>query len=1018
MSQCRTLELTLLLVMLVSVTFVPAAASTPVLNGTEPPLPTGQDVGATLGGRPMYSPLRLLSSTAAGITLELDVPWEGLSLDAVTAGEKDYVRLMMPGWSATTLAGAPELPLQSAAIGVPFGVGVAISVEPGVAHTMRLSAPVIPAPTQTVTWPAEAGLLGVAGYGREPAALPQPSLALEPDLSIYGTAAAYPGVLAQVTGDGVLRQQRVVGIAAYPVQYNPNAGQITVYENLRIEIKFDGPIDSGQPAAPESASYESVLRQELLNHEAARQWRQRILPTFPLQAEGIEGGPLPWSPPSPGWRVKVREDGFYRLTPAELQAAGLPVSTLDPRTFQLYHLGAEVAIEVAGEADGHFDSGDWLVFYGQAIDDKYTRDNVYWLTYGARPGLRMGTRDGTPGVAEIPIYYGAQLRMEQSGFYIPIMPGDENLERWVWDYVYAPSRPSWSHTFSLPAPYAGSYSAMLKITMLGYLQNSVNPDHHTQVYLNGVLLEDATWDGISWHVSEISVPQSLLVAGDNTISVVCPNDTGVGVDVVYVDSVELLYGNTFLAVDDELSFGYEATGTWKLRADGFSASPVAVYDVTAPEAVVRIGGVSVTASAFGYAAQFQDVVAAPTAYWALAPTAYRSAQSIEVDTASNLGSSLNGADYILITHRDFWNPVAALRDFRASQGLRALRVDVKDVYDEFGYGIEGAAPIRDFLAYAYRNWQAPAPSFVVLVGDGNYDPKDHLSYGRTSYMPPYLAPVDPWMGETAADNRYVTVVGGDNLPDMMAGRLAVNTSTEASAMVSKIVAYEQSPVAGDWKQRILAVADNADQVGDFAQTSENLLASYLVQPYQAERVYYGVTHTTPDQARTAIQDGINAGKLLVNFVGHADQISWAAERMFKTDDVPLLQNGGKLPVMLPMTCWDGYYIYPYPPDRALDALAEVVTRADGRGAVASWSPTGLGVATGHDSLNRGFFQAVFLDNLRELGQATHAGKLRLWSSGSNRDLLDTYLLFGDPATSLPLPPLPHLHVFLPMVLKP
>ena len=29
-------------------------------------------------------------------------------------------------------------------------------------------------------------------------------------------------------------------------------------------------------------------------------------------------------------------------------------------------------------------------------------------------------------------------------------------------------------------------------------------------------------------------------------------------------------------------------------------------------------------------------------------------------------------------------------------------------------------------------------------------------------------------------------------------------------------------------------------------------------------------------------------------------------------DVPLLQNGGKLPVMLAMTCRDGYYTSPIP----------------------------------------------------------------------------------------------------------
>ena len=41
---------------------------------------------------------------------------------------------------------------------------------------------------------------------------------------------------------------------------------------------------------------------------------------------------------------------------------------------------------------------------------------------------------------------------------------------------------------------------------------------------------------------------------------------------------------------------------------------------------------------------------------------------------------------------------------------------------------------------------------------------------------------------------------------------------------------------------------------------------------------------------------------------------------------------------------------------------------------------------------------------RTLGEAIEAAKLDLWATGANLDLLDTYLLFGDPATRLPLAP--------------
>jgi uncharacterized repeat protein (TIGR01451 family) len=78
-----------------------------------------------------------------------------------------------------------------------------------------------------------------------------------------------------------------------------------------------------------------------------------------------------------------------------------------------------------------------------------------------------------------------------------------------------------------------------------------------------------------------------------------------------------------------------------------------------------------------------------------------------------------------------------------------------------------------------------------------------------------------------------------------------------------------------------------------------------------------------------------------------------------------------------------------------------MVRAMGKGAIASWSPTGLGVATGHDYLNRGLYEAIFQDYVAELGLATTQAKMYLYSNtGAFRELIETYALLGDPATHL------------------
>ena len=61
---------------------------------------------------------------------------------------------------------------------------------------------------------------------------------------------------------------------------------------------------------------------------------------------------------------------------------------------------------------------------------------------------------------------------------------------------------------------------------------------------------------------------------------------------------------------------------------------------------------------------------------------------------------------------------------------------------------------------------AAAPQYVLLVGDGHYDFTGVSGTTLLNLIPPYLLDIDPWMGETAADNRFVSVdpLGPERLP--------------------------------------------------------------------------------------------------------------------------------------------------------------------------------------------------------------------------------------------------------------
>lgn len=889
-------------------------------------------------------------------------------------------RVTVDGCPPAGAPGEPELPRCTAVLGVPPDATLALRIVE-----------------------AESVSLGT-GY-RLP---PLPDLAIEPDLlaeltgaiptvrerhvegPAYARDGLFPAQPAALGEAAFMRHQRLVSISFFPLQYRPQSGELVYHPRARIEIALGERREPMGPVA-EPAAFERLLRDTLLNYDQARAWRRTA-------AQPLD---LPPSPPSPGWRISVNQEGLYKLTCERLQAAGLPVDTLDPRTLRLYRYGQEVAIRVIGEEDGRLDPTDYVLFYGRPLaNNRYTDTEVYWLTYGGALGRRMQTRDGTPGGATVPVSFPVTERLEEEYLYFSRFPWRPDHDHWFWNYTFPPSIPQQTYLFPAHPLAQEPYSATLRFHGQSYTSFAdVNPDHHIRVWVNGTLVGETWWDGQVEITLTYTFPSTLLQPAGNTVRIECPGDTGALGEINFHDWLELAERRLFVAEGDRLAWVGQ-TGTWEYHLGGFSQPNIFLFDLGDPDSPVQIVSATVVPISATYTLHFQDSPPQATAYRALAAGQVREPATIEAAAPADLRNPVNGADYILITHADFYTQALSIAAFRNSRGLRTLVADVADVYDLFGYGRKVPEAVQDFLAYAYEYWTPPAPSAVVLLGDGHYDPKNHLGGTAREYILPYLEWVDPWLGETAADNRFVCLSGEDVLPDMFLGRLPVNSPAEVQAVISKVLQYEGAPSPGDWRQWGLFVADDTDQAGNFSALSDALIRDYYPSPYQAQRVYLGVTcpYEWPSVAcRNEIIAAINQGRLLVNYIGHGGVNVWASERLLQNTDPPLLSESPFLPVALPMSCYEGSY---HDPTRL--AVAEAFLCVPNKGWIASWSPTGLGVATGHHFLDEGFFLAVFFDDERQLGPATMAGKLRLWQSNSSLYLLDTYLLLGDPALEMPL----------------
>jgi uncharacterized repeat protein (TIGR01451 family) len=944
-------------------------------------------------------PITLLRSDASGIEFAVDI--SGLELEQEMVNGVRYDVLSVPGFGSSTKAGSPQVPSRRILLGIPLDADYQLRVSAEEVEELPGQFRLLPVPTPLVDLDPAVALDPAASASRETS-----WEYVENELA-YSADELYPQAIARVVSSGFVRDQRYVSVQVNPVQYNPVSGELFVHKRFTVEIEFGFQRGAKMGSSQPVGSFEPVLSASLLNYESAASWRGR---------QSMVEAPVRFSETvlnagSPAYKILVNEDGIYQVTAADLVAQGIPVTDIPTRTYRLEYRGQEVPIRVL-ESDGSF-AAFW--FYGEKAQSKYTDTNVYWLTYGGADGLRMSPRSAPP-TPEVPVstYYSTTVRLEEDKAYISRAPWAEGLDpdpwdHWFWTYTrypYASTDPDHPPEMAFPVQLtdlstSAPYSATLRASLVGWTTSDyVNPDHCLRFYLNrdqsGVPVGMHTWDGqYREELVSFSFPNSRLFEGSNTVDVqVC--ETGAYSDIAYYDWFELDLRRKYQADGDLLVFGVAAAG-WQYRLDGFSTGAVEVFDISDTYTVSRLVDAEVTGSNSQYTVAFYDVAAEQgTRYLALTIGQVKSPLAVVKYTPTNLADPATHADYIVIAPRELITAVQPLVGHRAAQGFAVQLAELESIFDEFNYGIYSPEAIHDFLSYAYHNWSGEAPEYVLLVGDGTYDYKGNLSQGNPNLLPPYMAWVDPEMGMTAADNRYVTVAGDDPFPDMHIGRLPAETTAQLSAMVTKIIAYETPPAPRDWVERVLFVADNPDEAGNFYTYSDDLINDYTPGLYIPVKAYYANTCLTADACTQVILDTLNTtGALLVNYIGHGAPKQWAGEALWTLADLDQLAPTDRYPVILGMTCREGAFYEP-----RQDALAESVVRLDGRGAVASWSATGFGVATGHHYLNKGFFQAALSDGVRELGAAADTGKVQLFATGYYTDLLETYHLFGDPAMRL------------------
>lgn len=841
---------------------------------------------------------------------------------------------------------------------------------------------------------------------------------------------AIPRQVARVAGSGWWRGFRLVRIEVAPV-VNAGAGLVDAVERVELAVDFsperkarvfESPVSlwDGRPRDPDvqRSANSTPLRPEehrilrlALNGSAGLQFRA-------VRPEPLADTTVSTQPQRPYWRLRVRETGIYRLTYEQLAQSARAAARVDPHALQLLYRGQPQPVLFQGDADEEFEPGEAILFYGERLRgkngdyfDDETADNVYQLVPGTAQSLRFQTREVRfDSHDRMAAHFAERAHFEVDSIYY-FGDNDADLfttaripgEGWIWTTLVGGRR--FIRTLELPGAQTRAPACSLIARIRGITRDGMKPNHHAQITLNGHVLADTLFADNADIILRAAFPSEFLTGRQNELEVISVGDTRAAIDQIYLDWVELQFWRAYVVEQNELHFrpppGSPSTVIgYKLQ--GFSEEEVMLFDVGT--GAVLQGAEIAAAGDSSFQVSFSDTLRAASQYIAVAPGAFREPVDIDWVQPVDWDGTQHQADMIVITHGNFREQAERLASYRRQRnGFRVAVIDVQEIFDAFNFGIYSAAALRRFLEHAYWRWQPPAPLYVILLGDASWDPKRNApTSSKESFVPAFGNPV--------SDNRLVCVDGPDDfLPDMLIGRLAVETPEQAAAVVDKVIAYEGQPLQA-WSKDFLFLTGGISSFEQrlFQAQSEKLIGQFVEVPPvagRATRLYKKSEGRLPGELLPEILQALAAGTAVVAFAGHAGSQTW--ELMMVNQDIPRVQNQNRLPFIASMTCHTARFAEP-----GHNSFGEDFLRLPQRGAVGFWGTSGWGFIFQDGVLLEGLFRALASDTIRDAGSALVRAKLELWQRyggfDTNINLIDQYTLLGDPALRLNLPERPDL----------
>ncbi len=604
-------------------------------------------------------------------------------------------------------------------------------------------------------------------------------------------------------------------------------------------------------------------------------------------------------------KIKTGEDHIYKITYDQLEAAGLPLSSILPGRFKLFHRGTEQAIFVASQTDTPLQPGDYIEFYG--IKNDGALDSDLYTEPQAQPHAHYNLYSDTTAYFLTWDPAGSGKRMDFiDQFNINNVPAEA------------------SHLNRVAVLHTSDYSQG-RI----YPQGGPNSETRLSVFDHGegwtgprILkggFQDFFIEGLTNLVSSASDPSfELVLAGRNNR----PHNFEilVGDGPANLRSLGLFTFNFYnnLEVQQSLAFsdiGANGSLTVRIRVEGFDNLPAdaislshlevrapqiwdmesqdfkifglnpnpqgtsfisisnpptdaRIYDITDPENPIRIG-YSIAAGSLQ----------------AIVPNTQNERKLLVIeDSRQVLGllpvsfTNINPAQhtYAIISHPSLMQPaggadniVEEYANYRSSAsggGFSTLVLDIGEIYDRFNYGETSPRAIHKFMEFM---WNGGNLDYLFLIGKSLTVDHDYHRKGPPEGTA--LKDLVPTAGFPGSDILFSAGLGNSTFEAAVpTGRIIAQTPDDVLAYLNKVREMEATPYDALWRKNLLHLS------GGLTTSEVNRFLAY-VNGYKSigEGDYLGGKVITKSKEGNSsrelinVSDIVNEGVALITFYGHS-----------------------------------------------------------------------------------------------------------------------------------------------------